>query len=135
MRTRMLSLPSPVIGIVAEWVDEIFKEVATDELILRGFRECGYVDYSNDISVLHSRLQATLKERKVPVDVVEKVNSFLEEMIKAQLDEETIDDEIAVESIEAPEADEQVDKEDRNDLDQDLEHSNGEDDDIDVIAL
>ena len=55
--------------------------------------------------------------------------------MEAQLDEETIDDEIAVESIEAPEADEQVDKEDRNDLDQDLEHSNGEDDDIDVIAL
>ena len=119
--------------LVAVWVDEIFKEVATDELILRGFRECGYVVYSNDISVLHSRLQATLKERQVPMDVVEEVNAFLEEMIEAQLDEETIDDEI--ESIEVPEADEQVDKEDGNELDEDLEHSHDEDDNIDVIAL
>ena len=38
-------------------------------------------------------------------------------------------------SIEVPEADEQVDKEDGNELDEDLEHSHDEDDDIDVIAL
>ena len=116
MRTGMLSLQSPVIGIVAEWV-KVFKEVATDELVLRGFRECRYIDYSNSISVLHSRWQTTLKERQVSVDVVEKVNAFLKEMIETQLDEETIDDKIAVESIEVPEADEQVDKEDGNELD------------------
>ena len=73
-----------------EWKNRIFKEVATDALILRGFRECRYVDYSNDILVLYSRLQQTkLKE----------VNAFLEEMTETQLDEETIDDDIAVESI------------------------------------
>ena len=68
------------------WVKKrIFKEVATDEVILKGFCECRYVDYSNDILFLHSRLQqTTLKE----------VNAFLEEMTETQLDEETIDDEL-----------------------------------------
>ena len=88
--------------LVAEWVDEIFKEVATDELILRGFGECEYIDYSNNISVLHSRSQITLKEHQVPVDVVEEINAFLEDMVEAQLDEGTIDDEIAIELIEVP---------------------------------
>ena len=77
------------------------------------------------ISVLHSRLQTTLKEYQVPVDAVE------EEMIEAQLDEETIDDEIAVKLIEVSEADEQVDKKDE--LDEYLEYSE-KDDDINVIA-
>jgi len=63
----------------------IFKEVATDELIPRGFCECRYVDYSNDILVLHSRLQQT---------ALKEVNAFLKEMIETQLDEETIDDEL-----------------------------------------
>ena len=48
------------------------------------------------------------------------VNAFLKEIIKAQLDEKTIGDKIAVESIEVPEADEQVDKKDGNLLDEDL---------------
>ena len=55
-------------------------------------------------------------------------------MIETQLDEEAFDNEIAVESIEIPEGDEQVDKEDGNELDEDLEYSD-EDDDIDIIAL
>ena len=118
--------------LVAEWVDEIFKEVATDKVILRGFRECGYVDYSNNISGLYSRLQITLKEHQVPVDLVEEVNAFFQEMIAAQLDEETIDDEIALESIEVPEANVYLDKEDGDELEK--EYSDN-DDDIDVIAL
>ena len=57
------------------------------------------------------------------MNVVEEVNAFLEEMMEAQLDEETINDEIAIESIEVPEADVHVDKEDGNELDEDLEYS------------
>ena len=34
------------------------------------------------------------------MDVVKEVNAFLEEMIEAQLDKETINDDIAIESIE-----------------------------------
>ena len=67
------------------------------------------------------------------VDVVDEINVFLKEMIEAQLDEEMIDDEIAIESIYAPKAVEQVDKKDANELEEDLEY-NDEDEDIDVIA-
>jgi len=77
-----------------QWVDKVFKKVATDELILKGFRECGYMEYSNDILVLHSRLQDTIKGRQVPFNVVQEVNKFLEEMLEAQLEAESNDDEV-----------------------------------------
>ena len=50
--------------LVAEWADNTWKKVATDELIIKGFRQCGYTEYDGE--TLHSRLQETIKKREVP---------------------------------------------------------------------
>ena len=65
------------------------KKVATDELIIKGFRQCGYIEYDGETSNLHSRLQETIKKREVPEEVIQGVNEFLEEMMALQLDEES----------------------------------------------
>ena len=67
--------------LVAEWEDDTWKKVATDELIMKEFRQCGYIEYDGETSNLHSRLQETIKRRKVPEEVIQGVNEFLEEII------------------------------------------------------
>ena len=81
--------------LVAEWADKIWKEVATDDVILQGFRECGYIEYNNDVSKLHSRLKETLESREVPQEVITEMNEFIEEMRAAELAEEIEEDEVA----------------------------------------
>ena len=39
--------------IVAEWSDYTWKKVATDELIIKGFRQCGYIECDGETSNLH----------------------------------------------------------------------------------
>ena len=39
--------------IVAEWSDYKWKKLATDELITKGFRQCGYIEYDGETSNLH----------------------------------------------------------------------------------
>ena len=80
--------------LVAEWVDDTWKNVATDELIIKGFRQCGYIEYDGKTSNLHSRLQETVKKREVPEEVIQGVNKFLEEMLALQLDKESPDKEV-----------------------------------------
>ena len=41
---------------VAEWADHTWKKVATDELITKGFRQWGYIEYDGETSNLLSRL-------------------------------------------------------------------------------
>ena len=52
--------------LVAEWADDTWKKVATDEFITKGFRQCGYIEHDGETSSLHSRLQETIKKREVP---------------------------------------------------------------------
>ena len=52
--------------LVAEWADDTWKNIATDELILKGFRQCGYIEYDGETLNLHYRLQETIKKREVP---------------------------------------------------------------------
>ena len=73
--------------LVAEWVDDTWKKVATDELIIKGFRQCDYIEYDGETSNLHSRLQETIKKREVPEEVIQGVNKFLEDIMALQLDE------------------------------------------------
>ena len=80
--------------LVAEWADDTWKKVATDELIIKGFRQCGYIEYDGETSNLHSRLQETIKKREVQEEVIQGVNEFLEEMMALQLDEESPDEEV-----------------------------------------
>ena len=75
--------------LVAEWADDTWKKVATDELIIKRFCQCGYIEYDGETSNLHSRLQETIKKREVPEKVIQGVNEFLEEMMALQLDEES----------------------------------------------
>ena len=80
--------------LVAEWADDTSKKVATDELIIKEFGQCGYIEYDGETSRLHSRLQETIKKREVPEEVIQEVNEFLEEMMALQLDEESPDEEV-----------------------------------------
>ena len=80
--------------LVAEWADDTWKKVATDELIIKGFHQCGYIEYDNETSNLHSKLQETIKKREVPEEVIQGVNEFLEEMMALQLDEDLPDEEV-----------------------------------------
>ena len=80
--------------LVAEWADDTWKKVATDKLIIKGFRQCGYIEYDGKTSNVHSKLQETIKKRKVPDEVIQGVNEFLEEMMALQLDEESPDEEV-----------------------------------------
>ena len=58
-------------------------------MIVKGFRQCGDIEYDGEASNFHSRLQETIKKREVPEEVVHRVNKFLEEMMALQLDEES----------------------------------------------
>ena len=80
--------------LLAEWADDTWKNVATDELITKCFRQCGYIDYDGKTLNLHSRLQETVKKCEVPEEVIQGVNKFLEEMLALQLDEESPDKEV-----------------------------------------
>ena len=74
--------------LVAEWADKIWKEVATDDVILQGFCECCYIEYNKDVSQLHSRLKKTLKSREVPQEVKTEMNGVIEEMHAVEVAEE-----------------------------------------------
>ena len=63
-------------------------------MIIKGFRQCGYIEYDGETSNLHSRLQETIKKREVPEEVIQGVNEFLEEVMALQLDEESPDEEV-----------------------------------------
>ena len=76
--------------LVPERVDCTQKRVATDELIKKGFRQCGYIEYDYKTSNLHSRLQETRSSK----GGIQRINEFLEEMIALQLDEESPDEKV-----------------------------------------
>ena len=80
--------------LVVEWADDTWRKVATDELIIKGFRQCGYIEYDSETSNLHSRLQETIEKGDVPEEVIQVLNEFLEEMMALQLDEESSDEEV-----------------------------------------
>ena len=80
--------------LVAEWMDDTWKNVATDELIIKSFRQCGYIEYDGKTSNLHSRLHETVTKREVPEEAIQEVNKFLEEMLALQLDKESPDKEV-----------------------------------------
>ena len=73
---------------------DIWKNVATDELIIKGFCQCDYIECDGETSNLHSKLQETIKKRKVPEEVIHGINKFLKEMLALQLDEESPDEEV-----------------------------------------
>ena len=68
-------------------MDDTWKKFATDELIIKVFRQCHYFEYDDETSDLHSRLQETIKKLEVQEQIIQVVNEFLEEMMALQFDE------------------------------------------------
>ena len=71
---------------VAEWVFDVWRKATTNDLIVRGFRQCGYIGGNGDINTLHSKLRA-VESREVPAEVIDEVNAFLGKMRMAEADE------------------------------------------------
>ena len=72
---------------VAEWAFDVWRKVATDDLIVRGFRQCEYIGWDGDTNTLHSKLRATVESREVPAEVIGEVNASLEEMRMAEAED------------------------------------------------
>ena len=63
---------------ICQWVEAQWKQLGTDSII-KGFRENGYIGYTGDTKVLHSRLQETLTNRRVPENIIQEINDLIEE--------------------------------------------------------
>ena len=61
---------------VVNWVNDVWQQVAADKIILKGFKECGYIGYDN-VNSLHSCLRETIVNREIPPEVLAEVNEFL----------------------------------------------------------
>ena len=62
---------------VFNWINDVWQQVATDNAILKGFKECGYIGYDSDINSLYSRLRDTIVNREIPPEVLAEVNEFM----------------------------------------------------------
>ena len=65
---------------VCHWVQHAWDEVATQNLIVKGFKESGYIDFSGDVTQLHSSLAEVLQTRAVPQSVIDEVEAHLQEL-------------------------------------------------------
>ena len=62
---------------VVNWINDVWQQVATDNAILIGFKECGYIGYDGDINSLHSRPRDAIVNREIPPEVLAEVNEFM----------------------------------------------------------
>ena len=106
--------------LVCTWVNDAWRRVATDETILKGFRECCYIYYKGDINALHSRLQETIRSRQVPLEIVLEIDNFIKEMRAIEADE--VEEEI--ENVE--EGDDESDDSEEDEMD-DINDADDED--------
>ena len=61
----------------AEWVYKAWREVAKDDIIVRGFLENGYIDWGGNYAQCHSRLRETIESRDVPREVLDEVDNVI----------------------------------------------------------
>ena len=57
---------------VVNWVNDVWQQEATESAILKGFKECRYIEYEGNVNSLHSRLRETIVNREIPPDVLAK---------------------------------------------------------------
>ena len=93
---------------------------------MKGFRQYDSIEHADNISLLHSELEETIKQHQVHKDDIQEVNEFLKEIIALQLKEESADEEVTYESNKNCIANANENEEGETD---------GHDDDIDVINL
>ena len=110
---------------VVSWINDVSQQVATNNAILKGFRECGYIGYDGDVNSLHSHLPDTIVNRQIPPGVQAKVNEFL---IQLEAERNETGDNLD-KSFESEEDDNNEDIEDEK-KDDDFEN-----DDVDIEVL
>ena len=79
-------------GMVAEWVSHAWNSIATDDYIMKGFRECGYHMWDGKPDSLFSRLAKTLKNDEVNQEIRDEVDEEREEMLASIADEADADE-------------------------------------------
>ena len=52
----------------------------TDDIIVHGFRENGYIEWNGDRAQLHSWLRTAIESRNVPAEVLEEVDRLITAM-------------------------------------------------------
>ena len=62
---------------VVNWVNDVWQQVATNNAVLKGFKECGSIGYDGDVNSLHSHLRDTIVNREIPPEVLAEVNEIL----------------------------------------------------------
>ena len=55
---------------------------------MKRFHQYDYTEYVDNISVLHSESEETIKQHQFPDDTIQNVSKFPEEMMALQLEEE-----------------------------------------------
>ena len=93
---------------------------------MKEFRQYDSIEHAGNISLLHYKLEETIKQHQVPKDDIQEVNEFLKEIIALQLEEESTDEEVTCESNKNCIA---------NTNENEQGETDGHDDDIDVINL
>ena len=105
-------------------------------MIIKGICLCDYIEYDDETSNLHWRLQETIKKREVPEEVIQGVNEFLEEMMALQLDEESPDEEVELSENCIVNVNKNDDgKSDENNYSEENEGVESDDDEINVVDL
>ena len=69
--------------VCVKWVYDVWKLVVdVDDFIIKGFEQCGYINFDADYNKLHSHLRDTIVHREVPIDIILKVDEALLELQK-----------------------------------------------------
>ena len=55
-----------------------------NDLILKGFAECGYTAWKRNVDNLHSRLRYTILNRDVPIEVIVEVGNLMMQLQEEQ---------------------------------------------------
>ena len=58
-------------------------------MIVKGFKECGYIEYHGQTESLHSNLRRTVEEKNVPQTLVDELNAQLAVMESDEVAENT----------------------------------------------
>ena len=64
---------------VASWIHQAWKLVASQDMVLDGFRKCGYIEYDGNIKHVHSKLRETIERGVVPREVIEEFDALIAE--------------------------------------------------------
>ena len=55
---------------------------------MKEFHQYDYIEYTDNISLLHSEFEETIKHYQFPEDIIQKINKFPKEMMALRLEEE-----------------------------------------------